>query len=84
MAEEICSVPGCDNVLSEEQRKRKMVVCSSCEAAEMHLCEVCSRKIDPDRIKDGATLCKECEMNPTDLEETETQMLNRESEEYLL
>lgn len=84
MVEEvICAVPGCDNTLTEEQRNKKIAVCSSCEAAKMHLCEACNKKISPERIRNGATLCKECEMNPTDLEEPGTEMMEYgpESEE---
>lgn len=77
-----CAVPGCNNSLTEEQRNKKIVVCSSCEAAKMHLCESCSKKIGVERIKNGATLCRECEMNPTDLEEPATDMMEYE-EDYM-
>lgn len=65
--EVVCAVPGCTNTLTEEQRESKMVVCSSCEAAKMHICEACGRQISSKRIKDGATLCRNCEMNPSDM-----------------
>ena len=64
-----CDVPGCNNTLSDEQEEKKTTVCSSCEAAKMHLCESCGKKLAPKRIKDGATICQQCEMNPTDFEE---------------
>lgn len=75
-----CAVPGCDNTLTEEQRNKKIAVCSSCEAAKMHLCENCGKKISPKRIRNGATLCKECEMNPSDLEPAESGMREHGSE----
>lgn len=84
MVEEVtCAVPGCDNTLTEEQRNKKIAVCSSCEAAKMHVCEACNKQISPERIRNGATLCRECEMNPTDLEEPGTKMMEYgpESEE---
>lgn len=77
---EICAVPGCENPLTEEQKNERKVVCESCEAAKMHVCEVCGRQISAERIRDGATLCKECEMNPTDLGEQESEMPGLESE----
>ncbi|KXB01627.1 hypothetical protein AKJ41_00835 [candidate division MSBL1 archaeon SCGC-AAA259O05] len=78
-----CSVPGCDNTLTEEQMKKKMAVCSSCEAAKMHLCESCGKKLAQERIESGATLCRECELNPSDLNElgeAETEVLEYEGE----
>ncbi len=81
MTEEVkCAVPGCSNDLTDEQRNKKIVVCSNCEAAKMHLCESCSKKISAERIRNGATLCKQCEMNPTDIEETATDMMEYEDE----
>ncbi len=81
MSEEVvCAVPGCNNTLTDEQRNKKIVVCSNCEAAKMHLCESCSTKISVERIRNGATLCKECEMNPTDFEEPATDMMEYEGE----
>lgn len=65
----VCAVPGCDNEITEDQRGKKKAICSGCEAAKMHICEACGRKMNVKRIQDGATLCKECEMNPSDLEE---------------
>ncbi|KXA94278.1 hypothetical protein AKJ37_07760, partial [candidate division MSBL1 archaeon SCGC-AAA259I09] len=58
--EVVCAVPGCDNELTEEERKEKKAVCSSCELAEMHLCGICGKQISPSRIRGGATLCKDC------------------------
>ncbi len=78
--EVMCAVPGCNNTLTDEQRNKKIVVCSSCEAAKMHLCESCSKQISGERIRNGATLCRECEMNPTDLEEPATDMMDYEDE----
>ncbi|MFP4005540.1 MAG: hypothetical protein ACLFUR_02335 [Candidatus Hadarchaeia archaeon] len=66
--EVICAVPGCNNELTKEQRIEKKAVCSNCEAAKMHICEACGKQIKPKRIRNGATLCEECEMNPSDLE----------------
>lgn len=79
-----CAVPGCDNTLTEEQKAKKTVVCSSCEAAKMHLCEACGKKIVPERIRDGATVCKECELNPSGLGETEGEMLEYEPEDFMV
>lgn len=76
----ICAVPGCNNTLTEEQRNKKIVVCSSCEAAKMHICEACGKQISSERIQNGATLCMECEMNPTDFEEAGTDMLEYEED----
>lgn len=78
MVEAKCPVPGCDNTLTEEQRNRKISVCSDCEVAEMHLCESCGKKISAARIKDGATICRECEANPTDLGEEDMQNYEEE------
>lgn len=75
-----CAVPGCDNIFTDEQKNSKMAVCSECEAVKMHLCELCSKKLSPKRIRDGATLCRECEMNPTDLQEGDVEMLEYEEE----
>lgn len=90
-SEVTCSVPGCDNVLSEEQIKKKIAVCSSCETAKMHLCESCGKKLASKRIESGATLCKECELNPSDLgelNEAEPEVLEYdaeyESEEFII
>lgn len=69
--EVICAVPGCGNPLTKEQRGEKIAVCLECEEAGMHLCENCGREIEPERIRDGASLCKECEMNPSALEGTD-------------
>ena len=65
--EKICAVPGCDNELSEEQQGKNIVICSGCEAAKMHICEACNKKLSENRIRDGATLCMECEMNPSEM-----------------
>lgn len=72
--EVICAVPGCDNELTDEQKKEKKAVCSSCEAAKMDACEACGKRIKPARIRNGATLCEECEMNPSGLENAGTEM----------
>lgn len=64
-----CAVPGCNNEITEEQQGKRKAICSSCEAAKMHICEACGKQMSVERIQDGATLCKECEMNPTELEE---------------
>lgn len=80
----VCAVPGCENTLSEEQKDRKVPVCSSCETAKMHICESCGKQINPDRIRDGATLCRECEMNPTDLTEAEVEALEYEPEDFMV
>lgn len=83
-----CAVPGCDNTLTEEQRNKKISVCSSCEAAKMHLCEACSKKLSTKQIQNGATLCKQCEMNPPDMEGTAAGVLEQESdyesEDYMI
>ncbi len=63
-----CAVPGCNNSLTEEQRSKKISVCSECEAANMHTCESCGKRIDTERIKNGASICRECEANPSGLE----------------
>jgi len=76
----ICAVPGCDNTLEDSQIDKNISVCSSCEAAKMHLCESCSKRISAERIREGATLCKKCEMNPNDLEEPATDMMNYDDE----
>ncbi len=73
MAEEIkCAVPGCNNSLTEEQRNKRISVCSECEAAKMHICEICGKKLSARQIQNGATLCEECEMDPTDIQESES------------
>jgi len=82
--ETVCAVPGCENVLSEEQKNSKIVVCSSCEAAKMHICESCGNQISPARIRDGAILCRECEMNPSELNEAETEALEYEPENFMV
>lgn len=79
-SEEICSVPGCDNILTEEQQRKKMAVCSDCETAKMHLCESCGKQLSQERIKNGATLCKVCELNPSDLDEADTGTFEYEAE----
>ncbi len=81
MSEVKCAVPGCDNTLTEDQRNKRISVCSDCEAAQMHLCESCGKRISADRISDGATLCKECEVNPNDLVEGDTYSYEEYEEE---
>ncbi len=81
--EQICAVPGCENELTEEQQGKRIVICSGCEAAKMHICEACGKKISVNRIQDGATLCTQCEMNPSDLdleEEMESELSDYEME----
>ena len=73
MSEVNCAVPGCNNTLTQEQKDAKMTVCSECEAAEMHLCESCGKRMNSEKIKEGATFCKNCESNPTEFEEPEMQ-----------
>ena len=80
MGEEVCAVPGCNNTLSEDQRDKRIPVCSDCEAAKMHLCEICSKKLSTQKIRDGATLCEECEMEPTDVQETGSDLMGYEEE----
>lgn len=82
--ETICAVPSCDNVLTEEQKKRKIPVCSSCEVAQMHLCESCGKRISTKRIQDGAILCKECEINPAELDEAEMELLEYGSGSFII
>ncbi|KXA93981.1 hypothetical protein AKJ36_03595 [candidate division MSBL1 archaeon SCGC-AAA259I07] len=81
--EVVCAVPGCDNELTEEERKEKKAVCSSCELAEMHLCGICGKQISPSRIRGGATLCKECEMNQPDLQSDESEFAEYVPESYM-
>ncbi|KXA91533.1 hypothetical protein AKJ63_00995 [candidate division MSBL1 archaeon SCGC-AAA259D18] len=85
-SEVTCSVPGCDNMLTKEQVQKKIAVCSSCEAAKMHLCESCGKQLAQKRIRNGATLCRECELNPSDLSETEALEYESEygSEEFMV
>ena len=60
MGEVTCAVPGCGNVLSEEQKEKKIVVCFDCESADLHKCDTCGKEISVDRLRDGASLCREC------------------------
>ncbi len=78
----VCAVPGCNNTLTDEQREKKISVCSNCEAAKMNVCESCSKQISVERIRNGATLCKHCEMNPgdVDMEEPDAGMMEYEDE----
>ena len=78
LAEEKCIVPGCDNELSEDERSGRIAICSSCEAAEMHLCGVCPKKLSIRRIKDGATICEECERTPGEIEGPDTDPIKME------
>ena len=75
---EMCIVPGCNNKLDEEEKEGKIPICSSCEAAGMHLCGRCSKKLSVNRIKDGSTLCEKCESDPIEMEETGTAILEVE------
>ncbi|KXA99020.1 hypothetical protein AKJ40_04150 [candidate division MSBL1 archaeon SCGC-AAA259M10] len=72
--EVVCAVPGCDNLLIEKERNGKKAVCSTCEAEGLHLCDLCGKRMSTNRIRSGATLCKECEMNPSGMETTEAEM----------
>ncbi len=76
-----CAVPGCTNTLGEDQRDKRIPVCSDCEAAKMHLCEICGKKLSVEKIRDGATLCEECEMDPVDTQEAGTDLIGYEEDQ---
>lgn len=70
MTDVTCAVPGCTNMLTEEQRSEKIALCSECEAENIHICDSCGKRMDAERIENGASICRECEVNPSDLKES--------------
>lgn len=78
--EVVCAVPDCDNLLTEEERKKNKVVCSSCEVEGSHLCGLCGREMRPSRIRNGAVICRECEMYQPDFQDYEAELSHYGSE----